>query len=59
MFAPMAGDEARRQLGQAARKLKDGSQDRVDQLRNVIKDGAEDLGAAIDAGKEAFRRNSV
>ena len=57
MFAPMAGNETRRRIGSAARKLNDETRDRVDQARGVIKEGVADVGAAIDAGRDAFRHN--
>ncbi|NOT32949.1 MAG: YtxH domain-containing protein [Candidatus Eisenbacteria bacterium] len=55
MLAPMAGEETRRHLGEAARKLKDGAKDRVDDIKHMVKDRAEEVGGAIDAGKDAFR----
>lgn len=58
MFAPMAGRDARRHIGDAARRLKSGTQDRVDGLLGAIKEGAGDVGAAIDAGKEAYRHSA-
>ena len=54
IFAPMAGKDTRRHIGEAARKLKDGSRDKVNHLVGALKEGAEDLGAALHAGKEAF-----
>ena len=58
MFAPMAGDETRRHIGKAARKLRDGTQDQLDSVKSVIQEGAGDISAAIDAGKDALRRNA-
>ena len=58
MFAPMAGKETRRHIGDAARKLGTGTRDRVDDLVGVVKNSAGDVGAAIDAGKDAFRRST-
>jgi hypothetical protein len=54
----MAGSETRRHIGDAARKLKDGTRGQMDHLMTAIKDGAGDLGAAIDAGRDEFRRNA-
>lgn len=58
MFAPMAGKETRRHIGDAARKLGAGTKGRVDDLVGAIKSGAGDVGAAIDAGKDAYRRSA-
>jgi gas vesicle protein len=58
MFAPMAGSDTRRYIGDAARKLGNGTRDRADGLIGAIKDGAGDVGAAIDAGKEAYRQSA-
>jgi gas vesicle protein len=58
IFAPTSGSETRRQIGDAARKVKDGTRGRVDQVMGAIKEGAGDVSAAIGAGKEAFRRNA-
>jgi hypothetical protein len=54
----MAGKETRRHIGDAARKLKSGTQDRVGDLMGAIKSSAGDVGAAIDAGKEAYRKSA-
>ena len=58
IFAPMAGNETRRHIGEAARKLGNGTRDRADGLLGAIKDGAGEVGAAIDAGKEAYRQSA-
>jgi gas vesicle protein len=58
VFAPMAGNETRRHIGDAARKLGNGTRERTDGLIGAIKDGAGDVGAAIDAGKEAYRQSA-
>lgn len=58
IFAPTSGSETRRHIGDAARKLKNGTQGRMDQVMGALKEGAGDVGAAIDAGKQAFRRNA-
>jgi hypothetical protein len=54
----MAGNETRRHIGVVARKLKHRTQRRMDQVLGTIKEGAGDLGAAIDAGKDAYRRST-
>jgi gas vesicle protein len=58
MFAPMAGSETRRRIGEAARKAGNGARERADGLMGALKDGAGDVGAAIDAGKEAYRQSA-
>ena len=58
VFAPMAGRETRRHLGDAARKLGSGTKDRMDGLVGALKAGAGDVGAAIDAGKDAYRHSA-
>lgn len=57
IFAPMAGSEARRRIGATARKLKSGTQGQVDHMMDTLKQGADDVGSAIHAGKEAYRRS--
>jgi len=58
IFAPMAGKETRRHIGDAARKLKDGAQGRMDGVLSAVKDSAGDVSAAIDAGRNEFRRHA-
>ncbi|MEO5618473.1 MAG: hypothetical protein ABIS67_11920 [Candidatus Eisenbacteria bacterium] len=54
----MAGDETRRHIGEAARKLKEGAKGQMDHALKAVKDGAGDVGAAIGAGKDEFRRSA-
>ena len=58
LFAPMAGDETRRHIGETTRKLKNLTGDGMDDVKGMIKDGADNVGAAVAAGKDAFRRGS-
>lgn len=58
IFAPMAGKETRRHIGDAARKLNDGARGRMDGVLSAVKDSAGDVGAAIDAGRNEFRRHA-
>jgi gas vesicle protein len=58
IFAPMAGKETRRRIGEAAGRLKDGAQGRLDRVMGAVKDGAGDVTAAIDAGRNEFRRHA-
>lgn len=56
LLAPMAGGDARRQLGGAARKLKDGAVDAMDHVKGMVKEGASGVNAAVDSGADALRR---
>lgn len=56
LLAPMAGDETRRHIGDAARNLRNGAKDQLDRVKDVVREGADGAGAAIDAGKDAFRQ---
>lgn len=58
MFAPMAGSETRRQIREAARKIKEGATGHMDQAIDAVKSSANDVGAAIGAGKVEFRRHA-
>lgn len=58
MFAPRTGSETRRYLGDAARRLGNGTKGQVDEVVNVVQGVAGDVGAAIDVGKEAFRNSA-
>ena len=57
IFAPMAGDETRRHIGETARKLRKVTIDKMDDVKSMIKDGAGNVSAAVAAGKDAFRRD--
>ncbi len=57
IFAPMAGDETRRRITEGARKLKDGATDQLGQVKSALEHRTSDLSAAIDAGKDAYRRS--
>jgi len=54
----MAGKETRRRIGDVAGRLKDGARGRMDQVLGAVKDGAGDVGAAIDAGRNEYRRHA-
>lgn len=56
IFAPMAGEETRRRIGDTARNLKDAAREQLGSVKDVVKEGAGDVGAALDAGKDAFQR---
>ena len=57
IFAPMAGDETRRHIGETARKLRNVSMDKMDDVKSMIKDGPSNVRAAVAAGKDAFRHD--
>ena len=57
IFAPMPGDETRRHLGQAARKLKQGAGSQLDHVKDAVKGGAHDVQSALEAGRDVFRRS--
>jgi len=57
LLAPMSGDDARRTLGDSARRLRDGTRDQLDDVTDKIRGRAGELAAAIDAGKDAYRRS--
>ena len=65
IFAPMAGDETRRRLGDTARKLKDGARGQLDGMKgqldgvkDAIAGGVNEVSSAVDAGREAYRQNA-
>ena len=57
LLAPRSGSETRRRISDSARNMGDSASDQVDRVRNLVAERADDVGAAIDAGKEAFRHN--
>lgn len=54
LVAPRSGEETRRQLSDAAVRLRDSAKDKVGDAKNMIRDGARDVGDAIATGREAF-----
>ena len=57
IFTPMAGDETRRHIGEAARKLKRATMDKLDDLKDATTDGTGSVSTAVAAGKDAFHRD--
>lgn len=68
LYAPSAGSETRRKLADAASRLRDESEDRyeqakdyladrLDQGKSFVADRKEELGAAVSAGKDAYRKS--
>jgi gas vesicle protein len=61
LFAPASGERTRRRLGNAARRLSRDARHGFDEARETVGEVASGLGAdvkaAIDAGREAIRRD--
>ena len=55
LIAPTSGEEARRKLGETARRLGEGAQDRLGAVKDEVKSRAGDVRSAISAGKDAYR----
>ncbi len=62
LLAPASGVETRRRLGETTKQLKDGAQDKLNQVKQTFsKDGAKprDIGTGSFAdGRDDFRRTS-
>ncbi len=67
LFAPQSGEETRRYLSQKAeegrqyaqrkaRELRERAEDTIERGKNLMDRQRESLGAAFDAGKEAYQR---
>jgi gas vesicle protein len=67
LFAPRSGEDTRKYLSdkadegrqyaqRKARELRDRAEDLVDKGKDAVERQRDSFGAAIDAGKEAFRR---
>ena len=59
LFAPAPGSETRRQLGEKARGLGEGAQDKLGSLRDVVKDGMQGAKAAVKEAGDAYRRETT
>ena len=61
LLAPASGAKTRRRIGETARRLGSDARQTVEQARVTVTDAATGLGSdvknAIDAGREAFRRD--
>ena len=57
LFAPAAGNETRRRLGETARKLKTDMGQHLDTAREKMGDIRNDVKSAVDSGREAFNRS--
>jgi len=56
LLAPQSGEETRRRLGDAARKIGDDLDDKMRTAKDELKHRAGDLKAAIGAGRDAYGR---
>lgn len=55
LFAPAAGKETREYLGERAREGKEKATDAARQARETVSRQRENLGAAIERGRQAYR----
>ena len=56
LLAPQSGEETRKRIGDAARKIGDDLDDKMRSAREDLKHRAGDLKAAIGAGRDAYGR---
>lgn len=63
LLAPCSGEETRGKIGDAARKLKsdaghklDGVSGKINEMKDQVRSTAKDVGAAVSAGRDAYRR---
>jgi len=57
LFAPAPGIETRRRLGETANRLRSRVGDQVGDVRGRIGELKQDVGNAVDAGRQAFTRD--
>ena len=55
LLAPRSGDETRRQLMDWLEQNRERTRELIDREREVIHDKKEQIAAALDAGKKAYR----
>ena len=55
LMAPAPGEETRRKIGEAARKLAGEGKRRFDDLKDVAQDRVSEVKDAVRAGKDAYR----
>jgi gas vesicle protein len=55
LMAPSTGEETRKKLTDAARRLSDDAQDKLSSVKDEVRSRAGDVRTAINAGKEAYR----
>jgi gas vesicle protein len=56
LLAPATGQDTRRRIGETARRLREDARHRVDQARGTISELKEDARAAVETGRDAFKR---
>ncbi|HYM79983.1 MAG TPA: YtxH domain-containing protein [Candidatus Limnocylindria bacterium] len=63
LLAPCSGQETRSKISGAARKLKseaghrlEGMTDKIHDVKESVRSTAKDVGAAVSAGRDAYRR---
>ena len=56
LVAPGSGEETRRRLGDATRRLGEGAQDKLATVKDEVRHRAGDVRSAINAGKDAYRQ---
>lgn len=59
MYAPMAGEDTRRHLREAAQRVRHQAQDRLGGTRDRLALGVDEVSSAIEAGRDAFRRSAI
>jgi gas vesicle protein len=57
LVAPGSGEETRRRLGDAARRVGEGATDKLNTVKDEVRHRAGDVRSAISAGKEAYRQS--
>jgi len=57
LFAPATGVETRRRLGETAKGLRNRMGDQVSDARGRLDELKQDVGHAVDAGRQAFTRD--
>jgi len=61
LLAPASGEQTRRRIGTATRRMASGARDRFDEARETVSDAASGLGtdmkSALDAGRDAFQHD--
>jgi gas vesicle protein len=56
LYAPASGDDTRRRLAQKAREGRDRAEELAREGREFVNRHRDDLGAAIDRGREVFEQ---
>jgi gas vesicle protein len=56
LYAPATGEETRNYLGEKAREGRTRAADMAEKGRQIIKEGRETLGTAVERGREAYQQ---